>query len=105
MNFSNNYAGEEKFIEYHSHRLALYKDKAQYMENRSPTYRSTVNLNHEETMKQLREYGAPQHRRQLQSMYKPEDKMGIILSHVMTSENRENSRSGTRSKSFSRIFG
>lgn len=75
------------------------------MEHRSPTYRSTVNLDHEKTIKQLREHGAPQHRRQLLSMYKPEDKMGMILSHVMTGENRERSISGTRSKSFSRIFG
>jgi len=72
------------------------------MIHRSPTYRSTVNLNHEKTMKELRE--AP-HRRVVQSMYKPEDKMAYILRHVTHEENRDRSKSAVRSQSFTRIFG
>lgn len=49
------------------------------MYNRSPTYRSSVNLNHEQTLSSLDQ---SEYRSMRSSRNKPKDKIGAILSYV-----------------------
>lgn len=52
---------------------------------RSPTYRSSINLNHEETAAKSA-YNTEQQRARTPSKYKPQDKIAMILNEVEKQE-------------------